>query len=185
MRYRLSDIVARALSVLDDYGLADVSMRRLAADLGVQPSALYHHVSNKQHLLALMADEILRRGHRSPTDGSWPVRVLDACATLRDSMLAYRDGADLVATVHAYGLGAREPLAELATILLDAGFASEVAATASRTLLHVTLGYTGEEQTRLQAASAGAIEAEAPLPADGFASSISLVIDGLRSHAPA
>ena len=52
MRYRRGDIVERAVLVLDQFGLADLSMRRLAAELGLQPSALYHHVASKQELLA-------------------------------------------------------------------------------------------------------------------------------------
>ena len=50
--------------MLDRYGLADLTMRRLATELGVQPSALYHHFPNKQALLAAVADEVLRRGRR-------------------------------------------------------------------------------------------------------------------------
>ncbi|MDQ6741232.1 MAG: TetR family transcriptional regulator, partial [Actinomycetota bacterium] len=34
-------IIDTALKILRDYGLADLSMRRLARDLGVQPGALY------------------------------------------------------------------------------------------------------------------------------------------------
>lgn len=62
MRYHRSDVVRRAITVLDEYGLESLTMRRLAAELGVQPSALYHHVPNKQTLLAAVADEILEIG---------------------------------------------------------------------------------------------------------------------------
>ena len=68
MRYHRADIVERALAVLDTYGLGDLTMRRLGAELGVQPSALYHHFANKQTLLAAVADEILRpRAAAAPT----------------------------------------------------------------------------------------------------------------------
>ena len=71
MRYRRADVVDHAIAVLDAYGLADLTMRRLGAELGVQPSALYHHFANKQALLAAVADEILVRGARTR-----PPRVL-------------------------------------------------------------------------------------------------------------
>lgn len=64
MSYRRQDVIERAVDVLDEVGLESLSMRRLGAELGVQPSALYHHVANKQTLLGLMADEILTRGRR-------------------------------------------------------------------------------------------------------------------------
>ena len=47
MRYHRSDIVERAVGILDMYGLPDMSMRRIASELGLQPSALYHHFANK------------------------------------------------------------------------------------------------------------------------------------------
>ena len=93
MRYRREDVVARALEVLDEYGLADLTMRRLGAELGVQPSALYHHFPNKQSLLAAVADEILVRGARPLPEREWDEQVRAACERLRDSCLAYRDEA--------------------------------------------------------------------------------------------
>ena len=74
----------------------------------MQPSALYHHFANKQTLLAAVADELLARGARpdGPADQTWDDRVIALSNELRDAMLAYRDGAELIATVHAFGLGA-------------------------------------------------------------------------------
>ena len=56
MRNTLADVVAAGMRVLDAQGLEGCSMRRVAAELGVQPSALYHHVPDKQTLLALVAE---------------------------------------------------------------------------------------------------------------------------------
>ena len=53
------DVLGAALVILDEYGLADLSMRRLGDVLGVRAGALYHHVPNKQTLLAWVADGIL------------------------------------------------------------------------------------------------------------------------------
>src|SRR6478672_10158136 len=114
MRYRRADVVEQALAVLDRYGLADLTMRRLGTELGVQPSALYHHFANKQTLLAAVADEILARGQRPlPQATDWEGRAVAVCVTLRDAMLAYRDGAEVVATVHAFRLGAAGPADDL------------------------------------------------------------------------
>ncbi|MGV1007274.1 MAG: TetR family transcriptional regulator [Dermatophilaceae bacterium] len=44
-------IVHRALAIVDAEGLAALTMRRLAADLGVEAASLYHHVPNKQAVL--------------------------------------------------------------------------------------------------------------------------------------
>lgn len=184
MSYHRHDVVDRALGVLDTYGLADLTMRRLAAELGVQPSALYHHVANKQTLLAAVADEILRRGERPAIVGPWDARVVAVCGELRDAMLAYRDGAEVVATVHAFGLGARAPYDELVAALDDAGLADDLARTAARTLLHFVFGHATDEQTHLQAGSAGAIPDE-PRETSDFEVGLALILDGIRLRRPA
>lgn len=70
MGHSRADVVAAALRVLDTQGLEFCTMRRVAAELDVQPSALYHHVPNKQALLALMADEIVRGVAGASHDGN-------------------------------------------------------------------------------------------------------------------
>lgn len=147
MRNSLADVVAAALRVLDEHGLEFCSMRRVAAELGVQPSALYHHVPDKQTLLALMADEIVGGvgmvGSGDPADDP-----REFCAALRDAMLAVRDGADVVATASAFRLGASGVEARLAGL---------VGADGARTLLLYTFGHAQSTQTHRQAAAFGAL----------------------------
>jgi TetR/AcrR family transcriptional regulator, tetracycline repressor protein len=183
--YRRHHVVEHAITVLDAYGLGDLSMRRLGAELGVQPSALYHHFKDKQTLLAAVADEILARGERPVPDGDWPDQVTAICAQLRDAMLAYRDGAELVATVSAFGLGARAPYDALVAALSAGGLDDRLVRVAARTLLHFVLGDVGDEQTHLQAGSAGAIP-DGPVDPDDvrdgsdFAVGLAIVVDGIR-----
>ena len=183
MRYRRADVVDRALIVLDGYGLADLTMRRLGGELGVQPSALYHHFPNKQSLLAAVADELLARGRRYVILGhrpsGWDARVEAVCSELRDAMLAYRDGAELVATVRSFGLGAATPYDELADALTDGGLKPSLVPTAARTLLHYVFGHAVDEQTHLQAGSVGAID-DAPREHSDFALGLQIVVDGIR-----
>jgi DNA-binding transcriptional regulator YhcF (GntR family) len=51
-------IVHTAVGIADAEGLAALSMRRTAADLGVTTMALYRHVPGKDELLLLMADAV-------------------------------------------------------------------------------------------------------------------------------
>ncbi|WP_235734732.1 TetR family transcriptional regulator [Nocardioides alcanivorans] len=103
------DVVDKALEVLSVVGLPDLTMRRLGAELGVQQSALYHHFANKQALLGAVADEIVARGPRPSGEGldDWADLVRERCADLRGAVLAYPDGADVVASMFAFGLGVR------------------------------------------------------------------------------
>jgi AcrR family transcriptional regulator len=184
VRHRRTDVVDRAIEVLDAHGLADLTMRRLGAELGVQPSAIYHHVRDKQTLLAAVADEILARGWRDgPRPDDWDERVGTVCEQLRDAMLAYRDGAEVVATAFAFGLGATAPYDELVAALGDAGLDEALVPTAARTLLHFVFGHVVDEQTHLQAGSAGAIDDD-PRPASDFAAGLAIVLDGIRRRVP-
>lgn len=183
MRHHSTDVVEKAIGVLDEYGLADLTMRRLAAELDVRPSALYHHFANKQALLAAVADELLVRGLREAPAGEWDERLTGAALQLRDALLAWRDGAELVATVHAFGLGARAAYEHLRAPLEGSGLDDALATTAARTLLHYVLGHATAQQTQLQASSVGAIDAEPDAGVDAdFAAGLGLVVAGIRAR---
>lgn len=166
MRNSRADVVAAALRVLDAHGLEFCSMRRVAAELGVQPSALYHHVPDKQTLLALMADEIVAG---VDLDAGDPALV---AAALRRALLGIRDGADVVATASAFRLGASAVEARLARLLGEDG---------ARTLLLYTFGHAQATQTQVQARELGVL-AEGPSAAEleaSFARGVGIMLAGL------
>lgn len=138
-------IVAAASRILDEYGLGDLSMRRVAEALDVQAGALYYHVPNKQSLLAAVADEIL---------GSMaqPSSLQDWALEYRRALLSHRDGAELVASSLAMGLGTIDPK-DHARLLPGGG--DDVV----RTLEHLVLGASLQDQTRAQLAQLGLVEA--------------------------
>ncbi|MEJ6488572.1 TetR family transcriptional regulator [Leucobacter sp. USCH14] len=156
MRNTLADVVSAALRVLDQQGLEGCSMRRVAAALDVQPSALYHHVPNKQTLLARMADVIVggvAAGDALATDADpraepGAERARRVCLEMRSAMLAVRDGADVVATAAAFRLGSSD---------VEQRLGEWVGADAARALLFYTFGQAQSTQTHLQAASLGAL----------------------------
>jgi AcrR family transcriptional regulator len=49
-------VVRAAIAIADTHGMAEVSMRRVAAELGVSTMALYRHVPGKTELVQLMID---------------------------------------------------------------------------------------------------------------------------------
>jgi AcrR family transcriptional regulator len=52
-------VVAEALRIIAQDGVAALTMRTLAARLGVVPGALYRHVRNKEQLQDLVLDGVL------------------------------------------------------------------------------------------------------------------------------
>lgn len=190
MGHTKQGVVDTAIAILDDQGLPGLTMRRLAATLGVQQSALYWHFGSKQLLLAAMAEEILRRGPEPRAHRAWDSVVAARAEALRDSLLAYRDGAELVSTVYAFRLGAEEPHRQLAAAIEASGATQPDAEVAATVILQYVLGFTFSEQQHLQAGSAGAIEGVAPPDAsinrqsgtDQFRAGIMLILDGIHAR---
>ena len=58
-RVSTDDIVAAAVALIDEIGLEALTMRALAASMGIGPMTLYRHVADKQALLALIPDALL------------------------------------------------------------------------------------------------------------------------------
>ena len=54
-------ILSAAVDLADENGIDALSMRALAKRLGVEAMSLYNHVSNKDDLLAGLADEVAGR----------------------------------------------------------------------------------------------------------------------------
>ncbi|PRZ43694.1 TetR family transcriptional regulator [Antricoccus suffuscus] len=184
-----ADILGGALSLLDSGGLPALAMRRIAAEFGVQQSALYWHFNSKQELLAGLADHIL--DHVAAVEGAtWQERITDLSLSLRTELLAHKDGAELVATAFAFKLGSKALFRSFADELSRAGLVPEDAETAASVLLHFVLGYTTNEQQHWQAADLGAISGEDTLDddlgrqfsTDRFVRGVALILAGAHSR---
>ncbi|UWF76635.1 MULTISPECIES: TetR family transcriptional regulator [Microbacterium] len=170
-RHDRESVTCAALDLLDRVGLPDLSMRRLAAELDVQPSALYWHVASKQELLAAVADRILRTVPEP--DPAAP--LADVARAIRDSLLAYRDGAEVVMSTYALRLGARRAQEALIASLGTDG--DEDLADAA---FEFILGHAMLLQQRMHAQSIGAVEPDA---ADPTARSAEVFDAGIRAFA--
>ncbi|WP_431218776.1 TetR/AcrR family transcriptional regulator C-terminal domain-containing protein [Leifsonia xyli] len=187
-RHSRDDVADAALRILDDLGLPDLTMRRLAAALDVQPSALYWHFPNKQTLLAELADRIVgtRPAPEPAEDAAWQDAVRGEAEALRDSLLSYRDGAEVVSSTLALGLGSPETVDRLTRAVARGGFDAETSRRAATALLHFVLGHVSHEQQRIQYDSLGVLadEPASPLdeddPAAAFAFGVGLLVGGLE-----
>lgn len=79
----LPQIVDCAVEIADDEGLAAVSMRRVAAALGVGVMSLYHHVPNRSELVRLMSDAVFGGATLPvPESDDWRPRLETVARTL-------------------------------------------------------------------------------------------------------
>ncbi|MEO3892304.1 TetR/AcrR family transcriptional regulator [Nonomuraea sp. B5E05] len=66
----LEEISSTALRLIDEGGVEGLSMRKLAAELDVNPMSLYHHVASKDALIRLICATIQQRVDLPPDDGT-------------------------------------------------------------------------------------------------------------------
>ena len=187
MQLHQRDVVDAATSLLDSYGIADLTMRRLARELNVSPGALYWHFANKQELLGAIADRILESV--GDVSGGWRDRVAGTCGRLRDALLSHTDGAELVSA--SFAAGQSDAMARILTQLsgaaADAGVDPTHAELAARTIVYYVLGFTVDEQSRLQWDAAGAElpDEQSVLsddPSARFEFGLRLLVDGIAAH---
>jgi AcrR family transcriptional regulator len=84
--------LAAALRLIDADGVEALSMRKLAANLQVNPMSLYHHVANKATLLADVTRMVSARIEETvPTNGPWQQQLRRLADDFRALSLAHRN----------------------------------------------------------------------------------------------
>lgn len=94
-------IVRAALALLDEVGLDRLTVRRLAAELGVKSPALYWHFRSKQELFNEMSLTLLAPDMGGPNEAeTWQEWLTRRAGSYRRMLGGHRDGARLVAGSH-------------------------------------------------------------------------------------
>lgn len=144
-----TDVVDTATRILREYGLGDLTMRRLARELGVQPGALYWHVADKQDLLVAVTEGLLARlpvHDDAVTLGEWLASVL----------LPVPDAADVVRVALAWRPELVSVLAAFEELALGAGVGAGVVERSdwARGAVDLVLGAVADHQESARAALA-------------------------------
>ena len=152
-------IVQAALDLLDEAGMDGLTVRALAARLGVQAPALYWHVRGKQALLDEMATLIWRQigdvMAALPGDLPWRELMTTYAATVRKGLLGHRDGAKAFSGTTLTDPGVVRRQEVTFERLTRQGFALGDATLALVLLHDFTIGFCVEEQAAAQAIASG------------------------------
>jgi TetR/AcrR family tetracycline transcriptional repressor len=188
VQLRRADVLEGAISILDEYGLGDLTMRRVATSLHVQPGALYWHFKDKQTLLGAIADSLLADVDAPTEQENWDGQLRELAHRLRDRLLSHRDGAELVAATYASRMVTNRIRERIAAVGIRAGLSRDESELTADTLLYYILGHTVDEQARMQMDSVGALADgtsplfEKPDPTSRFDFGLALLVDGVRSR---
>lgn len=136
-----SEVLAQATRLVDEGGLDALSMRRLAAALGVTPMALYNHVADREDLTVGIVDHVLDQlAVPEPTLG-WEVRLTQVFTGLRQLYLRHPNVLPLVQTSRTPTAAQRRPLDVALQALEDAGASRGAALEAWSVLVGLTNGH--------------------------------------------
>jgi AcrR family transcriptional regulator len=135
-------VLDAAIDLADRDGIAAVSMRRLAQELGVEAMSLYTHVRGKDDLLDGMADALVARvAAPVPTDG-WLVTLRATVLAARGELLRHPWAAHLIETRAAPGPATIAYMDRIAGILREGGFSTDLAHHALHVLGSRVMGFS-------------------------------------------
>src|SRR5579859_5085688 len=99
-------VIQTAMALLKQVGLAGLSTRRLADELGIKSATLYWHFHNKQELLDAMADALIREANVGPprSGETWQQWLVRRVRAYRTTLLAYPDSARIIAEAEIVSL---------------------------------------------------------------------------------
>ncbi|QNS06528.1 TetR/AcrR family transcriptional regulator [Streptomyces xanthii] len=97
-------IVAAARRLIDEDGWEKLSMRRLAAELGIGATTLYHHIEGKDDLLVLLLNHYVEQIERPALPEAPRERVVAAAAAMHDALAAWPWAAEILTADGFVGL---------------------------------------------------------------------------------
>jgi AcrR family transcriptional regulator len=85
----VEQFVAAAVAIADAEGLAAVSMRRVAGDLGSGTASLYRYVASRDELVELMVDAVQGEDPPAAPTGDWRADLAAVAHDLRAALLRH------------------------------------------------------------------------------------------------
>ncbi len=141
-------VVAEALNVIATDGAAALTMRALAARLGVVPGALYRHVSGKEQLCDLAVDGVLAEiGTQADRALGWPERIKVLARRLRAVLENHPGIAALLKTRDPLGPHSLAVTESFLGALQQAGLPARQTAQAFSLVYDYTLGFALSDRT--------------------------------------
>lgn len=136
-------LAAAALAVIDRDGLPGLSMRAVAAELGISPMALYRYVPGREELEALVVELVLSRVDTTPPPpGPWQGRITVLARRLRDTMGAHPETLPLSLTHRHRSAGGLRWSETVLGVLTEAGIEAQERVIALRALIAYVIGAT-------------------------------------------
>lgn len=138
-----------------------MTIRGLAAELGVAPMSLYRHVRDKDDLLDEVVDRMLARRWRPKTDPcDWTAWTKEAAERFRNFLMAQPAALHVYLDHPVISPAAIERMETMLDVLRSAGFDEPSARRVYGTVHTYTIGFAALEASRARSAKAGGMGGE-------------------------
>lgn len=143
-------VIRAGLKLLDEVGLEQLTLRRLASELNVKAPTLYWHFKGKGELVDAMATTVLAEAGSGlmPTSKSvpWKKWAVAYGNGLRKVLLSHRDGARMVAGTRLTNTAYMEVMETVGAVFIDSGFSLRETVVLLSTIYSFTVSFVMEEQ---------------------------------------
>jgi AcrR family transcriptional regulator len=138
-----AQILNGARRIIDRDGWEKLTVRRLAAELGVGATTLYHHVRDKEDLLLLLLNEYADQIPQPDLPGEPRERIVAAAVAMHDGLAAWPWAAEVLTADGFVGLLGESALRMVETIVagaVDEGCTQAQAVDVFRGIWYYTVG---------------------------------------------
>lgn len=134
-----------AMTLADAGGIGELTMRRLAEELGVEAMSLYHHVPSKDAILDGMIDLVFAEIAMPRTDVDWKTAIRERTASVRAVLLRHPWAIRLMESRRAPGAVTLAHHDAMLGVFRGAGFSVALTAHAYAVIDAFTYGFVHTE----------------------------------------
>jgi AcrR family transcriptional regulator len=138
-------VVQAALSVADSGGLGSLTIRSLARELGAKPMSVYHHVANKDEILAALVDIVFSEIKLPVPGGNWRSEMRKRASSAREVLARHRWAIGLLESRTDPGPANLRHHDTVIATLRAAGFSAELTAHAYALIDSYVYGFALQE----------------------------------------
>lgn len=172
-KFSREQLQTAALALVDEQGLAGLTMRNLAAELGTGAMTIYNYVDGREGLEALVTEAVMTETRWVDEGGDWVSRVSAIAEAMWRAVRAHPHAIPLILTRRTFDIPTLAPAEALLGALAESGRSGAELLVAFRVVSGFVTGYTQAELTNPLAAPDGhdraaGIDRVGQLPADRF-----------------
>lgn len=184
------DIVEAAVRIVTADGDQEITVRGLAASLGVAPMSLYRHIRDKDDLLDEVVDRLLAGAWRpEAAEDDWQAWTVEAASRLRDFLVSQPAALHVYLAHPIVSPAAVERMNAMMRVLRRAGLDEPAARSAYGAVHTYTIGFAALEASRARRAPGGedagdlARQLAAYTTATQFTEGLRYLLEGISGHA--